>query len=196
MKQFYCIILILSVITACSKSDEPTVPEPDAPAHPEQPSDNENQWLIDYGEVAIGIDILDDNGISLVDPENPDNILDSDIHIIYKGIRYNMINSFTQQSSRLGGSRPTWYGVKAKMFPIAYSTESGYTYAPRIAVGEWSGEKIGEESFVFVWDNKSRTDTISFTVSPYIDDYYGTMLGYHYYLNGEEQPSEMITLHK
>lgn len=192
----YCYIVLLLICVACSKDDEHVMPEPETPAQPERPSDDEKKWLMDYGEVVIGIDILDEAGESLVDPDNPHNILDTDIHIIYKDIRYDMINSYEHKNSRLGGSWPEWYGVKAMMMSVSYSPGTGHVYAPRIAVGEWSGEKKGEETFVFVWDNENRSDTISFIISPYEDDYYGPMLGYHYYLNGDEIPSRRITLYR
>ena len=155
--------------------------------------DGPGDVLWDFTPITIYVNIVDDAGKSLVDPQNPDNILDRDIHIVYNGKRHDLINYWD-----LKPALPQSRAILAKWNGIVTGYTPGYNNTPklpRLLIGEWNGDATLEmETVTLVWDNGQRTDELA-VYNHVTWRKHQPVINRGFYLDGIEQESGYITLH-
>lgn len=180
-------LIVLLLLASCNKGDEPAMP-----AQPERPSDDVYPEFVDVVPVSFGIDILDESGESIVADAEKYDIYGDGIYMIYDGKRYDLVRK------GIGKSRfnmHEWYGIAVGPYFIGF-IDGVCVDVRRLLIGEWSGYEDLEKSVVLVWNNGRREDVLSFVNKTTFDDKQGLIVDRHYYLNGDECPSGMITLRK
>lgn len=111
-------------------------------------SENEESDIILYDfTVRYHIYVVDEQGNNLIDPANPDNILDQDICVLYNGKEYPLLNDTPKSRTYLDG----FGGITITDTP-----------KPALVIGPWEGGNSKVEEFTIDWGDKSSADTFKF----------------------------------
>ncbi len=102
-----------------------------------------NNVMWDVNPVNIEIQVVDDQGNSLLLDTNPQNILDNDIKVTYKGVEYPLGVDMSKQSAQTRYYLAVLDGLKV----INYYQDKD----PYLSFGEFSGDEDWNETMVISW---------------------------------------------
>ncbi|MCI8998376.1 MAG: hypothetical protein HFJ95_05200 [Muribaculaceae bacterium] len=116
-----------------------------------------DNFTADY-EVYFHLDVVDEQGNSLLDSNNPDNILEQGVTMTYNGVEYPLVS---EEEAMRGDKIHCPYPQSRLMIPfiygIYYDTERDKMY-----VGDfWAGTSIKEE-FTISWGDGTPDDKFEF----------------------------------
>ena len=118
--------------------------------------------MIDYSPINLNVLVENSDGESLLEPLTPGNILDSDMYIIFKGERFNVLMGRPEEPFfPYPGTRaymPDWYG--AFIAPYFYTYPDSPVRSNRIFIGEFAGDGPDENLSLYILDKQYE---ISFT---------------------------------
>ncbi len=122
--------------------------------------DNGDDIIWDFAPVEISLDIVDENGLSLLYENAPGNILSGGITATYEGVEYKLdelpdeseeVAQTMKTSGALSRYYPaTFYGLYINRFPL--STNGGNEtprYYPFLSFGEFQGFENFDKTVVF-----------------------------------------------
>lgn len=119
----------------------------------------EGDVIWDITPVSLDFIIVDSDGNNLLDPAREDNVLNDDIHIVYQGVEYPIVdfmeNPQPQQLSR--AYLALFYGLRAL-------PEAGEDWGPMskryLSFGEFDGAANQDITAEFVWPEQNRRYTV------------------------------------
>lgn len=111
-------------------------------------SDNEESDITLYDfTVDYYVHVVDEQGNNLIDPTNPENILDQNICVLYNGKEYPLSNNTPQSRTYLN----EFSGISVVTTP-----------KPALFIGTWDGSSSKIEEFTLDWGDGSPAETFKF----------------------------------
>lgn len=125
--------------------------------------DDDSDLIVDYSPIVLQVWVKDAQGNNLLDPDNPDNILDEEMWIDYKN-EVSVVGMGQPDPSGLTRAYlPQWYGAYIAPAEYLYWDQEYFSIDNRIFIGEFDGGNngefnvvltIGDKSYNLSWTNK------------------------------------------
>ena len=193
------LFLLMGVWSCSSESiDEPTPEKNKQEQDEEKSGKNEGKedpfddgYCIDYAPVIFEVLVLNSNGENVLETGTPGNVLDKEMYLLLEGERYDLTtgrpeDSFFPHPVLTRDYMPMWYG--AFISPYWYQDSDLPDRDNRLFIGEFPGDIKGTVAVeLFVGNNH-------FTLSYTNEVIEKLEVERHYYLDGKEIESGIITL--
>ncbi|GEM_PF-2898284 len=143
--------------------------------------------IVDWTPVLIEISVKDKAGIDLLNPKNPDNVLDCTA--TYQGKTYEVSTPLIETETTQANTRAlpvNWYG-----FCLKKVNEEGIFY--RLTFGEIDGAADLDEDIVLSWPDGRKT-TIHYHCSDHKVTKSGISVDRYFLVDGKKQESSKIDI--
>ncbi len=121
---------------------------------------NDDDFVIrDIYPVTFDFTIVDSEGNNLLDPAREDNALSDNIHVVFEGEEYPIID-FTEHPQAIDHSRaylPSFYGLVAYPMPGENYDANAKRY---LSFGEFNGACDQDLTIELVWPEQNRRHTV------------------------------------
>ena len=192
---FIASLCLLMGIWSCSSDskDEPNLEnkKQETPKQDGEDGDDDGGYCVDYYPVCFELLVLNSKGENLLEPSTSENILDSEMYMLFGDERYEVNygrpeNSYFPGPSYTRVYLPMWYG--AFIAPYWYQYPDLPDRDNRLHIGEFEGGIRGKVMFELVLNNHH-----------YIIGYEnkkieGLDIDRHFYLDDNEIDSGIITI--
>ncbi|MCM1029232.1 MAG: hypothetical protein NC342_04630 [Pseudoflavonifractor sp.] len=166
--------LLCVILASCDSKDEPENP------------------VIDYTPVGFVLDIVDNNGNSLLDKTRADNILSDGLYMEMDGKRFNLSDSL-YQSMRAGRSAEPAARANSSEFhglQLILNTDKDNFYSPKgrflLLFGYFNGGESFDHEMTLVWPERGSKYLLQIINSVTFDSEKNASISRSFFLNGKK----------